>query len=287
MKIAIDLGHGVGQDRGAAKFITEEEIINSVGGLVINKLKVLGHEVIEVRPTSATSVSNSLVQRVQKANNNNVELYVSIHANAGGGKGTEVFTYRGQEKEKARNVLNNIVQLGFTNRGIKGSNLYVINNTNMEAMLIEVCFVDTQSDVDLYNSLGAEKIADAIVKGLTGSTVSVTNSTPSKVTSTQKGDNWVSRLQQECNVQGFSNQTVDGIPGPNTLAGCPTIKIGARGKITGLLQEKLNSLGFSCGNVDEIFGENTRQAVMRFQSSRGLLPDGVVGPNTWRKLLGI
>lgn len=286
MKIAIDLGHGVGQDRGAAKFITEEEIINSVGGLVIKKLRALGHEVIEVRPTSATSVSNSLVQRVQKANNNNVELYVSIHANAGGGKGTEVFTYRGQEREKARNVLNNIVQLGFTNRGIKGSNLYVINNTNMESMLIEVCFVDTKSDVELYKSIGTDRIADAIVKGITGSTVNITNNTPTKA-ATQKGDIWVSRLQQECNVQGFSNQIVDGIPGPNTLAGCPTIKIGARGKITGLLQEKLNSLGFNCGNVDGIFGENTRQAVMRFQSSRGLLPDGIVGKNTWRKLLGL
>ena len=39
MKIAIDLGHGVGQDRGASsKYITEEEIIDNVGGLVINKL---------------------------------------------------------------------------------------------------------------------------------------------------------------------------------------------------------------------------------------------------------
>ena len=161
MKIAIDLGHGVGQDRGASsKYIAEETIIDNVGGLVINKLKALGHTVIEVRPSSATSVSNSLVQRVQKANNSKVDLYVSIHANAGGGKGTEVYTYHGKELQQARAVLNNLCSLGFNNRGIKGSNLFVTNHTNMTAMLIEVCFVDTQSDVELYTKLGNNKIAD-------------------------------------------------------------------------------------------------------------------------------
>ena len=40
MKIAIDLGHGVGSDRGAvSKYITEEEIINLVGNEVIKKLR--------------------------------------------------------------------------------------------------------------------------------------------------------------------------------------------------------------------------------------------------------
>lgn len=168
MKIAIDLGHGVGQDRGAVGIITEEEIINNVGGLVIKKLKDLGHTVIQVRPTSATSVTNSLEQRTSKANNNNVDLYVSIHANAGGGTGTEVYTYKGKELKEARNVLDNLVSLGFKNRGIKGDSLYVIGHTKANSMLIEVCFIDTQKDIELYRSLGIEKIANAIVSGITG-----------------------------------------------------------------------------------------------------------------------
>lgn len=173
MKIAIDFGHGVGQDRGAVGFIAEETIINSVGSLVVSKLQALGNTVVEVRPTSATSVGDSLAQRVNKANSNNVDLYVSIHANAGGGVGTEVYTYSAKEVPKARSVLNNIVSLGFTNRGIKdGANLYVVKNASATAMLIEVCFTDTQSDVDKYNSIGAEAIANAIVSGLTGQTVS-------------------------------------------------------------------------------------------------------------------
>lgn len=174
MKFGIDLGHGVGQDRGAVANIAEETIINAVGNLVISKLKALGHSVVELRPVSATSVSNSLEQRYNKADYYNVDLCVSIHANAGGGKGTEVFTYKAKEVTQARAVLNNLVALGFTNRGIKdGSGLAMIKRPKATAMLIEVCFVDTQSDVNLYNSIGSEKIANAIVNGLTGQSITI------------------------------------------------------------------------------------------------------------------
>ena len=51
MRIVIDLGHGVGQDRGAVGVIAEETIINNVGSLVIDKLRALGNEVLTVRPS--------------------------------------------------------------------------------------------------------------------------------------------------------------------------------------------------------------------------------------------
>lgn len=168
MIIGIDLGHGVNPDRGATGNIDEETIINEVGSFVISKLKSLGHTVIELRPSSATSVNDSLIQRYTKANNNNVDMCVSIHANAGGGVGTEVFTYNAKEIKQASDVLNNIVSLGFVNRGIKdGSHLAMVRRPSATAMLIEVCFVDS-SDTDKYTSIGAEKIANAIVSGLTG-----------------------------------------------------------------------------------------------------------------------
>ena len=291
MRIAIDLGHGVGQDRGASsKYIDEETIIDNVGGLVINKLKALGHTVIEVRPTSATSVSNSLVQRVQVANGSNVDLYVSIHANAGGGKGTEVYTYQGKEVKEARNVLNNLCSLGFNNRGLKGSNLFVINHTTAPAMLIEICFIDTQSDVELYKSIGNNKIADSIVKGLVGETSTVSNiSRPveQKATTTSYRAYDIAILQQELNNQFNAKLVVDNIAGPKTLNACITVRQGARGNITKWIQNKLNSLGYNCGNADGIFGNNTKSAVMKLQQARGLVVDGIVGNNTWKALLGM
>ena len=175
MKFGIDLGHGVGTDRGAAGNIAEETIINAVGELVIRKLKELGHSVIELRPDSATSVSDSLYQRYSKADYYNVDMCVSIHANAGGGVGTEVFTYGAKEVIQARAVLNNIVNLGFRDRGIKdGSNLAMVKRPKVTAMLIEICFVDS-ADSEKYNSIGAEKVANAIVQGLTG-TISIPTS---------------------------------------------------------------------------------------------------------------
>ena len=102
MKFGIDLGHGVGSDRGAVGNIAEETIINDVGELVISKLRTLGHEVIELRPSNATSVSDSLYKRYSKADSNNVDMCISIHANAGGGIGTEVFTYNAKEVPQAR-----------------------------------------------------------------------------------------------------------------------------------------------------------------------------------------
>lgn len=104
-------------------------------------------------------------------------------------------------------------------------------------------------------------------------------------TVTYKND--VAQLQDECNRQGFSNQKVDGIPGPITLAGCPMLKKGAKGNITRWVQTKLNGLGYNCGAIDGDFGNNTKNGVMAYQRAKGLVVDGIVGPKTWSKLLGL
>ena len=98
---------------------------------------------------------------------------------------------------------------------------------------------------------------------------------------------WIERVQTECNKQGFSSQKVDGIAGKNTLAGCPTIRKGAKGNLTALAQEKLNATGYDCGNVDGIFGSGTEKAVKNLQKAHGLVQDGIVGKRTWRILLGM
>lgn len=128
-----------------------------------------------------------------------------------------------------------------------------------------------------------------IIDGIDGATDNViVNETPANNTNnTVKGDDWVRRLQEECNKQGFSNQKVDGIPGPVTLVGCPVLKKGAQGNITKLLQERLVTLGYNTNGVDGIFGNGTKNAVIAFQKSKGLSADGIVGANTWRKLLNL
>lgn len=98
---------------------------------------------------------------------------------------------------------------------------------------------------------------------------------------------WVALLQRECNIQGFSNQVVNGLVNATTLAGCPTVRIGASGNITAIIQARLTDLRFDVKGIDGIFGKNTLAAVEAFQKFNGLTVDGVVGQKTWARLLGM
>lgn len=102
-------------------------------------------------------------------------------------------------------------------------------------------------------------------------------------------DSWIANLQTELNSQGFRDSSgnklaVDGIDGSKTLSACPTVKRGAKGNITKLIQQRLNSVGFSL-TLDGDFGTKTYNAIVTFQKNRGLTQDGIVGKNTWTWLL--
>lgn len=167
MKIAIDLGHGCSPvDTGATGLRQEEDLINEVGKLLIAKLKTLDHEILEVRPKKADSLRGSLDLRVQSANLAKVDLYISLHFNAsnGRGHGTEVFAIGERGQKIAEPVVAEIAKLGYSNRGVKaGNHLYVVRCTSMPAILIEGCFLDSISDMRLYDP---EKMSQAIVLGL-------------------------------------------------------------------------------------------------------------------------
>ncbi|WP_294354737.1 N-acetylmuramoyl-L-alanine amidase [uncultured Clostridium sp.] len=288
MKINLDMGHTLaGGDTGAEGCgRREQDCTREIGYKVKAKLEALGHSVNVCSVDSASTFNESLAARVNNANAYGGDLYVSIHLNAGGGHGTEVYTYQGKELTVARNVLNNICSLGYSNRGIKGANLYVINHTKMTAMLIECCFIDSQEDMNKFN---AENIANAIVRGLVSETSTITVDNIQKDNSRSSGFNeWLSRLQRECNLQGFSNQKVDGLKGKDSVDGCPVLHYGAEGNITRLLQEKLQSLGYDCGGLDGKFYDKTSEAVKQFERDNGLSVDkgyGVVGKEVWSCLI--
>lgn len=301
MKFGINCGHTrSGAGSGAVGIINESVETRNVGYALMNLLKSNGHTVVDCTIDKATTQSAYLSQAVQLANRQDLDYFISIHFNAGGGKGVEVYTYEGRQFTDALEVCQNISALGFKNRGVKsGTGLYVVRKTKAKSMLIEVCFVDTE-DANLYKQLGVNKIADAIYKAIVDTNVNVSSinnttqntSKPTTTTSSSKPsgyDSWVANLQTELNRQGFRDSSgntlkVDGINGPKTLSSCPTIKKGSKGNITLLIQKRLNSVGFSL-STDGDFGTKTYNAIITFQKNRGLTQDGIVGKNTWTWLL--
>ncbi|WP_195989610.1 peptidoglycan-binding protein [Clostridium sp. D53t1_180928_C8] len=300
MKIAVRGGHcpKVPGARGILDELTEDRKVKDA---VIKYLKQLGNEVLDVTPPDSISTSSAdLAYGVNKANDWGADLFVSIHFNKAydsynGALGSEVCVY--STHVIAQRVVDALGSLGFKNRGQKiRTGLYELRNTSMKSMIVETCFVEATDDVALYRKLGPDAIGKVIAEAIVNKT---TNTIPDNNTNesipvfnntlTSTGDDWVRRLQQECNMQGFSNQKVDGYPGPNTLKGCPIMRQGARGNITKLLQEKLINLGYNLGQygADGVFGAATYNAVVKFQKANGLTPDGIVGQNTWRKLLNL
>lgn len=166
MKFAIDLGHNVRADGGAVGVRRENDLIIEVGEPVIQLLRNAGHEVVECKPTWASSVNDSLNRRVRTANASRADVAVSIHFNAfhdARANGTETYAISSQGKIYAHEVNKNIVALGFRNRGVKSARYYFLRATSMPAILIEGCFCTSQRDMNLFN---ADKMAQAIVNGL-------------------------------------------------------------------------------------------------------------------------
>ena len=294
MKIAVRGGHcpNVPGSRGIIDELKEDRLVKNA---VIKYLNQMGVSVLDVTPPDSTSSSSAdLSYGVNKANNWGADLFVSIHFNNAystynGALGIEVCVY--SEYDIAGRVVNKMASLGFRNRGQKvRTGLYELKHTSMKSMIVEVCFVEATEDVALYKKVGydyiGKTIAEALVNRSSGVTPTPTPTpepvpTPTPQPTSKNYHSWIARLQEECNKQGFSNQKVDGIAGPNTLNGSPMVRRGARGNITKLIQEKL---GIS---ADGIFGANTEVAVKNYQRTNGLSVDGIVGRNTWRKLLNL
>lgn len=177
MKIFVDAGHNpTGVDTGASgNGLSEATVTHSIAQQLKLLLEASGHSVKLSRNRAdvclGVSVSDSLSKRCAMANSWGADLFVSVHCNAGGGRGTEVYAYGsgGRGAAYAQKIQSAIVQrLGTVDRGVKYSQSFaVLRDTSMPAVLVETAFIDDPSDAALLRARTAD-FAAAICTGITG-----------------------------------------------------------------------------------------------------------------------
>ncbi|WP_297637261.1 N-acetylmuramoyl-L-alanine amidase [uncultured Clostridium sp.] len=179
--LIIDMGHG-GSDPGASGNGVIEKIANFNTGMALKKyFEGKGITVILTRVGDATK---SLSQRTTFANaeakkcGKKKAIYISVHHNAGGGdRGEYIYSiYGGAGKEIAEAIGTEMnKQLGqqkkcYTKKGTDNKDYYyVIKNTSMPAVIVEVAFLDNKTDVQICDTVAEQErngrvIGDGILK---------------------------------------------------------------------------------------------------------------------------
>ncbi|MFI8687044.1 N-acetylmuramoyl-L-alanine amidase [Rossellomorea sp. NPDC077527] len=171
--IMIDPGHG-GSDPGASYKGSEEKTFNLLTALKVKEY-LLANYIVNVLMTRTGDQTLSLTERSNLANRSNLDFYLSIHHNAGGGSGFESYIYNGPILPETLNyqeaihseVVAAVQPFKIIDRGEKRANFHVLRETKMPSVLVEVLFVDNPEDLaHLKNEQFRQKVAIGLSKGI-------------------------------------------------------------------------------------------------------------------------
>src|SRR5215475_3888773 len=252
MKIAISSGHGK-YVAGANGYIQEHPEAVRVVNKTAEYLRAMdGIAVATFEDTTSRTQDENLATIVAWHNNSAFggeahDFDVSIHFNCNTTTSKPVGTecwYMTQD-DLADDVASSIAMAsGLIDRGSKYSNgLYFLKNTEAKAILVEVCFVDSKADVDLYQQY-FDQICAGLAESLTGA-----------------------------DVVPVPPEPPEPIPPSDDK---PMLQKGDTGPYVFELQKKLGVL-----IADGDFGSITDTWVRAFQAACGLSVDGKVGNMTW------
>lgn len=172
--LVLDAGHGLNtagkQTMNGSRGIVKEWTMNDS---VVRKItSILSAYNVTIYRTDDTSGKTdvSLSERVKRCNNYKPDLFVSIHHNAGGGTGTEVYwhTYGTAEDKKVAGIVAPKLasKTGMRNRGVKQAQFAVLG-CNATAILVEGGFMDTKADYEIITSdKGQQQYAEAVAESI-------------------------------------------------------------------------------------------------------------------------
>jgi N-acetylmuramoyl-L-alanine amidase len=176
MKIMLDAGHGYNTPgKRSPDGMREYEFTRAVANHA--KQLLANYKNVTVYFSHSDQEDVPLQARTNKANSLNVDIFVSIHANAFGSGGwnnvggIETYVYPSRPPvayQLAQKIQRNlVVATGLENRGVKTADFHVLRETKMDAVLAECGFMTNPNEIKLLRSETYRKtVAEAIVKAL-------------------------------------------------------------------------------------------------------------------------
>ena len=209
VSVMLDAGHG-GVNPGAVYEGRQEK--DDALALVLAIGPILENKRINVLYTRTTDVYQTPLQKAELANEADVDYFVSIHRNSFpednvvSGVESLVYDLSGVKYEMAQNINAQLETVGFVNLGVRARpNLIVLRRTEMPAVLVEVGFINSDTDNMLFDA-NFQAIAQAIADGII-ETIAVTPETLESRYSVQVGAfrnrNYAEDLQEELMEMDF------------------------------------------------------------------------------------
>ena len=277
-RIALDAGHGLNTSgKRCLKKLdpnqTREWWLNDRIADKIEKLlqNYTGYELIRVDDTTGKK-DVSRTNRIKAANNFNADVYLSIHHNAGanGSSSGGIVAYicknaQSVSVELQKALYNALIDAtwlkGNRSNPLAQRNFDVVKKTTMPAVLLELGFMDSSTDVPvILTDEYADQCAGAIVKVLVEKGKLQAKISPDEAPQAQT-----------CSVQ------------------LPVLKRGDKSEAVAAMQILLIGRNCSCGakGPDGSFGPATESALLKFRAENGLASCDVCDAQIWEKLLGV
>ena len=235
----------------------ENEFNKEAKRYFLEACKRQGFRVLDVKPSN---YDVSLSTRAQIVNNKRPNILVTFAYN-GYGDGTKfnsvngfevIYSNLSPEREKSRILANNILSFlddgtKQRNRGIITGNYYMLYAVSCPSVIVEAGFMTNLVEAKRMMDPDFQKeIGEECCKGV-------------------------------CKYLGVKYKA-------GSKINYTLIKSGSKGNLVTYLQYKLFSRLYNPGSIDGIFGNNTLEAVKKFQKDNNLVVDGIVGSKTWSKL---
>jgi len=154
-------GHSIQKDPGAVSPVRPElndYIYTDEANYCLKIARLCSEKMIRLGSRSKYIQDNSLENICDFANENEADIFVSIHLNSVDridAKGTETFYFESSENSKilAQAIQSKLIEkTDFINRGIKPCRFYVCRYTNMPAVLVECGFVSNPEEERIMNT---------------------------------------------------------------------------------------------------------------------------------------